>query len=116
MSDLNRNIIESLIHELKTPGEKDPEVVAFKSRKLLEMVEVEGLTAQSGDFYEMLAEIQLEMGELEKAREYACLSLERRHKFSGPDSVLYQRARRFLSNFRRPDGSDPCSRASDWKK
>jgi hypothetical protein len=96
ISDRNRRRIQGILDELKVKEDRNPPMVAFLTEELLDLIDMEGLNAQLGDFFPILMQVHMEMGDFDKAREYGKMALEKQTHFKGIDSEPAERTEAIL--------------------
>ncbi|KAL0765499.1 hypothetical protein CaCOL14_011723 [Colletotrichum acutatum] len=100
ISDAYRRRLQEIFSELEDP------VLAGSSSLVAELVDEledimvrEGLTAQAGEFYGIVAGVYRNMGEKELSKKYAELAVEKLVQFAGYDDDRTVRAREVLLEF-----------------
>ncbi|KAK3349746.1 hypothetical protein B0T25DRAFT_505015 [Lasiosphaeria hispida] len=86
VSDSHRARIQAIFDELDAPENRTHEKVQAAMTELEELVEEEGLAAQIGDLHTIFADLYLDMGDSQKAREHAGLALGMLRQFAGWDN------------------------------
>ncbi|KAK2774939.1 hypothetical protein CKAH01_12992 [Colletotrichum kahawae] len=82
-----------------------PALMAALAEELEGVLEEEGLSAQKGDFYDMVARAYVDMGEVETGRRYARLAVEKLVHFAGYDDERTERARGLLGELGKVGGA-----------
>lgn len=90
--------------ELTDPSFGTPSLVSELSDELDDIMEREGLTAQAGDFYGIIAGVYAAMGEVETGRRYAALAVEKLLHFAGYDDERTVRAKEVLGELGKVGG------------
>ncbi|KAK4224916.1 N-lysine methyltransferase SMYD2 [Podospora fimiseda] len=85
-SDHQRARVQELLEELDNPKARTPEKVLNNLRDIEGLAEKEGMTAQIGDLYGIVANIFVEMGEMKLARKYANVAVKNLKWYAGFDS------------------------------
>jgi hypothetical protein len=96
ISDRNRLRIQDILTRLDDGASRDYDGVAKLTSEILDLIAEEGLSAQIGDFYIILAEVYLRLGHVPRAREFATLAFEKLSSFVGEDSEQAAAAKSFL--------------------
>lgn len=77
-----------------------------KINEIESLAREEGMTAQTGDLYGIIANLFLEMGEIEMAREYAVVAVRNLRHYAGFDSERAQSAMEFLGRLEDGEGEN----------
>ena len=85
-SDRNKLRIQGVLDELKEVKDRNREKVGSLARELMSLLEIERLQAQAGSFASILAGVYFNLGDLEKAREYAADAVANNTHFIGYNS------------------------------
>ncbi|KAK3986343.1 hypothetical protein QBC44DRAFT_140287 [Cladorrhinum sp. PSN332] len=85
-SDTQRARIQEILEDLDKPESRTPEKLVANIREVEELAEKEGMTAQIGDLYGIIANIFLEIGDSERAREYGETAVRNLRWYAGFDS------------------------------
>jgi len=85
-SDRNKLQIQEVLNQLEDKSNRVPAKVDALIHELFSLIEAERLQAQTGAFASLITGVYLSMQDLEKAREYAALSLEQQTHYIGHDS------------------------------
>ncbi|OHE91877.1 hypothetical protein CORC01_12830 [Colletotrichum orchidophilum] len=100
ISDGHRRRLQEILSELEDPVlAGSPSLVAELVDELEDVIVIEGLTAQAGEFYDVVARAYGAMGEMGKGRMYAELALEKLVRFAGYDDERTAKARAVLLEF-----------------
>ncbi|KAK4161208.1 N-lysine methyltransferase SMYD2 [Cladorrhinum sp. PSN259] len=94
-SDIQRARIQQILEELDRPEGRTPEKLIANIKEVEELAHKEGMTAQIGDLYGIIANIFLEIGEPEKAREYSRIAVRNLRWYAGFDSERAEDAMAF---------------------
>ncbi|KAK0649998.1 hypothetical protein B0T16DRAFT_350959 [Cercophora newfieldiana] len=85
-SDRNKYRIQEVLDQLKDKSGRNREKVERLANELFSLLEVERLQAQAGSFASLIMGVYIEMGDLEKAREYAATAMKNQTVYFGHDS------------------------------
>jgi hypothetical protein len=96
VSDRNRRRVQSIVERLHMKDSHTPEQLGFLTDELWQLLEKEKLSAQVGDFAEILANIYFEMGDMKQAHQFASMALEKQMHFKGVDSEPAERMKALL--------------------
>ncbi|KXH45238.1 hypothetical protein CSAL01_06351 [Colletotrichum salicis] len=100
ISDAYRRRLQDIFSELEDPVlASSPSLVAELVDELEYIMVKEGLTAQAGEFYGIVAEVYRNMGETGISKKYAELAVEKLVQFAGDDDERTVRARDVLLEF-----------------
>ncbi|KAI1140899.1 SET domain-containing protein [Hypoxylon sp. FL0543] len=100
ISDRRRGRIQDLLAELDRPEIRNHAAVKRRVDEILDLCDKEGLTAQVGDFYTIIAEIYSNMGDLDLARKYGELAVRELTHYAGYDHERTRSATLFLEKLR----------------
>ncbi|KAI1204898.1 SET domain-containing protein [Annulohypoxylon truncatum] len=100
ISDRRRGRIQDLLAELDDPDIRKPAPVKKRVDEILDLCEKEGLAAQIGDFYTIVAEVYSSMGDLELATKYGELAVKELKHYAGYDHERTKSATSFLEKLR----------------
>jgi len=98
VSDRNRRRIQEILAAMDEPDNREYESLLSLTDEMMEIVEAEGLRAQVGDFFSILAHAYNETGFLGTARRFAAQSVEKYREFVGVDSQQVKTATEFLES------------------
>ncbi|KAI1379903.1 SET domain-containing protein [Hypoxylon crocopeplum] len=101
ISDRRRGRIQDLLAELDQPKLRYHAAVKKRVDEILKLCEKEGLYAQIGDFYTIVAEVYSSMGDVGLARKYGELAVKELIHYAGYDHERTQSAARFLEGLNR---------------
>ncbi|GKT44235.1 uncharacterized protein ColSpa_04416 [Colletotrichum spaethianum] len=104
VSDAYRTRLQEILAELTDPAFSTPSLVAELTNELDDVMEQEGLTAQAGEFYGMIARVYVHMGEAETGRRYARMAVEKLVQFAGYDDDRTVKARGLLEELGKVGG------------
>ena len=96
VSDKNRQRVQDLLESLDHPGNHTHEHVAALTAEVEGLAGTEGLAAQMGDFYGIIADVYLRMRELKLARAYGEMAIELLRHYAGFDGERTEQACEFL--------------------
>ncbi|EXF78954.1 hypothetical protein CFIO01_10021 [Colletotrichum fioriniae PJ7] len=97
ISDAYRRRLSEILSELEDPALAGSQsLVAELIDELEDVMAKEGLTAQAGEFYGIVAGVYRSMGEMELSKKYAELAVEKLVQFAGYDDDRTVRAREVL--------------------
>ncbi|KAK1636962.1 hypothetical protein BDP81DRAFT_405954 [Colletotrichum phormii] len=100
ISDTYRRRLQEIFSELEDPVlASSPSLVAELVDELEYIMLKEGLTAQAGEFYGIVAGVYHNMGEMGISKKYAELAVEKLVQFAGYDDERTVRAREVLLEF-----------------
>jgi hypothetical protein len=101
-SDARRLKIVQLREDIdRSKARKQYEKAAEFTNELLELYELEGLAPLMPEFYEVLSELYVEMGDLDAASRYGQMALDGWLEFKSVDNQQVESARRFLQELDR---------------
>ncbi|KAL7621034.1 hypothetical protein AAE478_008346 [Parahypoxylon ruwenzoriense] len=103
-SDRRRGRIQALLEDLDRPEARNRAAVEERVEEILDLCDKEGLAAQVGDFYAIVADIYSSMGDLDLARKHGGLALEELRHYAGYDHERTRNAAAFLENLSRRVG------------
>jgi hypothetical protein len=95
-SDFRRQRIQEILEGLDHPENREYDNLMRLADEVLYLIEREGLAAQKGDFYSILAQICLEMGYTHTARSYGGMAVESLRESVGEDSAPALKAMKFM--------------------
>ncbi|GJC81409.1 hypothetical protein ColLi_04247 [Colletotrichum liriopes] len=104
VSDTYRTRLQEILAEMTDPAFMTPSLVAELAGELDDVVEREGLAAQAGEFYGIVARVYAHMGEAETGRRYAKMAVEKMIQFAGYDDERTVRARGLLGELGKVGG------------
>ncbi|KAH9899047.1 SET domain-containing protein [Xylariomycetidae sp. FL2044] len=96
ISDRQRNRIQKLLVELDQPEIRTHEKVHERIVEITELCVREGITAQLGDFYNIISDIYLDMGDVGLARKYGEMAVKELRYYAGYDHERTEKAMLFL--------------------
>jgi hypothetical protein len=99
-SDRNRQRIQDILVAMDEPDNREYESLQTLTDEMMELVDAEGLQAQVGDFFNILAHAYNETGYPRTARRFAIQAVEKYREFVGPDSEQVKTAMEFLNNLK----------------
>ncbi|KAI0835456.1 SET domain-containing protein [Hypoxylon sp. FL0890] len=100
ISDRRRGRIQDLLAELDRPEIRNHAAVKKRVDEILDLCNKEGLAAQVGDFYTIIAELYSNMGDLDLAKKYGELAVGELTHYAGYDHQRTRSATLFLENLR----------------
>ncbi|KAI1408280.1 SET domain-containing protein [Hypoxylon sp. FL1857] len=100
VSDRRRGRIQDLLAELDRPEIRNHAAVKRRVDEILDLCDKEGLAAQVGDFYAIVAELYSNMGDLDLAKKYGELAVKELTHYAGYDHERTRSATLFLENLR----------------
>ncbi|KAI0592925.1 hypothetical protein F4775DRAFT_598985 [Biscogniauxia sp. FL1348] len=95
-SDRRRTDIQSLLKELEEPRFRHHTAISERVDKILDLCEKEGLRAQVGDFYAIVADVYSARGDVESAEKYGRMAVEELRYYAGYDNERTRNAITFL--------------------
>ncbi|KAL0934342.1 uncharacterized protein CTRU02_211141 [Colletotrichum truncatum] len=96
-SDGRRERIQQILSALDNPVFRSSTTLIGELADEVDVIlEKEGLTAQRGDFYDILARVYIDMGDVKLGRKYAEMAAEKLAHFAGYDDERTERARVLL--------------------
>ncbi|KAI2472254.1 SET domain-containing protein [Annulohypoxylon bovei var. microspora] len=101
ISDRRRGRIQDLLAELDDPKIRKHALVKKRVDEILDLCEKEGLAAQIGDFYSIVAEVYSSMGDLKLARKFGELAVKELKHYAGYDHERTKSATLFLETLNR---------------
>ncbi|KAI0116661.1 SET domain-containing protein [Hypoxylon sp. NC0597] len=101
ISDRRRGRIQDLLAELDRPEVRNHAAAKKRVEEILDLCNKEGLAAQLGDFYAIVAELYSDMGYLDLAKKYGELAVKELMHYAGYDHERTRSATLFLENLRR---------------
>ncbi|OTA62636.1 SET domain-containing protein [Hypoxylon sp. EC38] len=101
ISDRRRGRIQDLLAELDRPEVRNHAGVKERVDEILDLCNKEGLAAQLGDFYAIVAELYSNMGYLDLAKKYGELAVKELMHYAGYDHERTRSATLFLENLHR---------------
>uniref|UniRef100_L2FM87 SET domain-containing protein n=1 Tax=Colletotrichum fructicola (strain Nara gc5) TaxID=1213859 RepID=L2FM87_COLFN len=105
-SDARRGRMQEIVSALNNKVFRSlPARMAELAEELDGILKEEGLSAQKGDFYDILARAYVDMGEVETGRRYARLAVEKLVHFAGYDDERTERARGLLGELGKVGGA-----------
>ncbi|KAH9227240.1 hypothetical protein K456DRAFT_1765869 [Colletotrichum gloeosporioides 23] len=106
VSDARRGRMQEIVSALNNKVfRSSPARMAELAEEVDSILEEEGLSAQKGDFYDILARAYVDMGEVETGRRYARLAVEKLVHFAGYDDERTERARGLLGELGKVGGA-----------
>jgi hypothetical protein len=96
ISDRQRNRIQEILDVLDDPKHHTHAHVRSALAEVEHLVDKEGMTAQIGDFYSIVADLYFTMGDMKLARDYGELALELVRHYAGYDNDRSEQAVGFL--------------------
>jgi len=96
ISDRQRRRVHEILGLLKLAEYRNPESIAKLTRETLDLCETEGMKAQTGDFYRILARVYTGIGEKELAKENSELAIKTFGHYVGYDCEEVQQETLFL--------------------
>lgn len=97
-SDHRRGRIQDLLAELDLPEVRNHDAVEERVGEILDLCAKEGMAAQVGDFYTIVADVYTSMGDMRLARKYGELALKELKHFAGYDHQRTRSAIMFLKD------------------
>jgi hypothetical protein len=95
-SDKNRDRIQVILESLDHPGNRTQAKVRAAVEEVEDLVVKEGLAGQLGDFYAIIADIYLNMGDLRKARKSGRNAVKLLQHYAGFDNMRTEKAEEFM--------------------
>ncbi|KAI1503458.1 hypothetical protein F5X99DRAFT_417223 [Biscogniauxia marginata] len=96
VSDRRQASIQRLLEELENPKLRSDTAINERVLKILELCHDEGLEAQIGEFYMIIADIYFSVGDLDSAKSYGELAVKELRYYAGYDNERTTRAIMFL--------------------
>ncbi|KAI1761497.1 SET domain-containing protein [Hypoxylon sp. FL1150] len=97
-SDRRRGRIQDLLAELDLPEVRNHAAIENRVAEILDLCEKEGMAAQVGDFYTIVADVYSTLGDLSRARRYGELALKELKYFASYDHPRTQTTIAFLED------------------
>ncbi|KAI1081751.1 SET domain-containing protein [Whalleya microplaca] len=101
ISDRQRGRIQDILAELDRPDIRNHSAVQERIIEILDLCEKEGITAQVGDLYSIIAETYSSMKDLDMAKKYGKLAVEELRHYAGHDHERTERALSVLNGLNR---------------
>ncbi|KAK4450301.1 N-lysine methyltransferase SMYD2 [Podospora aff. communis PSN243] len=95
-SDKNRDRIQVILESLDHPGNRTQAKVRAAVEEVEDLVVKEGLAGQLGDFYAIIADIYLNMGDLRKTRKSGRNAVKLLQHYAGFDNMRTEKAEEFM--------------------
>jgi hypothetical protein len=97
LSDKNRLRIEEIYGDLNQVEKRTKKNVDAMAEELLHLIDTEGLHPQVGYFCLVIGHAYLGLGEVERAKRYGEVALDKLLRYAGPDDEAVDDARVFLA-------------------
>ncbi|KAI1488303.1 hypothetical protein F5X96DRAFT_685564 [Biscogniauxia mediterranea] len=95
-SDRRRTEMQRLLEELDEPRFQHHSAISERVDKILDLCDEEGLMAQVGDFYAIVADVYYRRGDLESAERYGKMAVDELRYYAGYDHERTRNAIAFL--------------------
>ncbi|KAI5918041.1 hypothetical protein F4810DRAFT_726387 [Camillea tinctor] len=101
ISDRRRTNMQRLLEELDEPRYQNHGAINERIDKIIELCNKEGLRAQIGDFYAIIADVFQNLGDLKSAENYGRMAVKELRYYAGYDHERTRNALTFLDNLYR---------------
>jgi len=96
VSDINRDRIQDILESLDHEEDRTQEKVRVAVEEVEDLGREEGLAGQIDDFYGIMADIYLAMGDLKNARKHGKLAVKMLQHYAGFDNMRTDGAVAFM--------------------
>ena len=104
VSDINRGRIQDILESLDHIENRTQENVRAAVDEIEDLGKKEGLAGQIGDFYGIIADIYLQMGDLKNARKYGTMAVKMLQHYAEFDNMRTGAAVAFMGKLDKVEG------------